>query len=49
MAIILNPLKESLDNITTLVKFLIKVVFGLGIDFIGNAHCCRMLFKIITD
>ena len=49
MVITLYALKETLDNVAPLVKFRIKIIFNPEIDFIGNAHRCRVLFKIITD
>lgn len=49
MAITLDALKETLDNVATLIQFQIKIMFNPEIGFIRNAHHCRVLFKIITD
>ena len=49
MTIILDSLKETLDNIASLIPFTIKFMFNSEVGFIGNAHCCRVLFNIITD
>ena len=36
MAIILDSLKETLDNIAPLVQFSIKIMFNPEVGFIGN-------------
>ena len=46
MAITLDALKKTLDNVAPLVQFPIKIMFNPEIGFIGNAHRCRVLFKI---
>lgn len=48
MAIVLDSLKKSLDNIALLVKLSIEVVLNLEIAFVWNTSNGSMLLKVGT-
>ena len=49
MTIILDTLKEPLDNIALLIKFGVKGVFLLEICFVRNADNAAAFFKMMTN
>ena len=49
VTIILNPLKETLDNVALLIKFAVKGVFHLEICFVRNADNPAAFFKLMTN
>lgn len=45
MAITLDALKGTLDNVALLVQFRIKIMFNPEIYFIGNVHTVAECFS----